>query len=141
MPFSELNRTAPQDLIEFAGHHIGNILADVPGVEFVMACSADGFKLASADKKSAGNSGKLAAVSSSILAMVQAFMGEISLHGCQSLTLEAENGQAVLTAIPHDEYPMILAVLASKDILLGQLLYCIKKSAEEIRQFNLTVPG
>ncbi|MGA8882935.1 MAG: hypothetical protein WB445_04845 [Acinetobacter sp.] len=57
MPFSELNRTAPQDLIEFAGHHIGNILADVPGVEFVMACSADGFKLASADKKSAGNSG------------------------------------------------------------------------------------
>ncbi len=69
MPFSESNRTAPQDLIEFAGHHIGNILADVPGVEFVMACSADGFKLASADKKSAGNSGTLAAVSSSILAM------------------------------------------------------------------------
>lgn len=130
----QLNRQAPASLVEYAHTHLDALLSEVSEVEFTMLCSTDGFELSSASKKHIANSGKLAAVSSSILAMVQTFMGEINLDGCQSLTLDANNGKVVLTAIPDDKYPMVLVVLTSKHVLLGQLLYSIKKIIEEITQ-------
>ncbi|RLL36946.1 roadblock/LC7 domain-containing protein [Acinetobacter cumulans] len=130
----QLNRQAPEALVEYAHEHLNALLRDISEVEFTMLCSTDGFELSSASKKKIENAGKLAAVSSSILAMVQAFMGEINLEGCQSLTLDANNGKVVLTAIPNAKYPMVLVVLTSKHVLLGQLLYSIKKIAEAITQ-------
>ncbi|QCO22362.1 roadblock/LC7 domain-containing protein [Acinetobacter cumulans] len=128
----QLNRQAPEALVEYAHEHLNALLRDISEVEFTMLCSTDGFELSSASKKKIENAGKLAAVSSSILAMVQAFMGEINLEGCQSLTLDANNGKVVLTAIPNAKYPMVLVVLTSKHVLLGQLLYSIKKIVEAI---------
>lgn len=128
----QLNRQAPEALVEYAHEHLNALLRDISEVEFTMLCSTDGFELSSASKKKIKNAGKLAAVSSSILAMVQAFMGEINLEGCQSLTLDANNGKVVLTAIPNAKYPMVLVVLTSKHVLLGQLLYSIKKIVEAI---------
>lgn len=129
-----LKRQVPAELIEFSQKFMTMLLTEVSEIEFVMLCSTDGFELTSVSKKNIANAGKLAAVSSSILAMVQAFMGEINLEGCQSLTLDAVNGKAVLTAIPNEKYPMVLVVLSSKNVLLGQLLYLIKKITEEISQ-------
>ena len=80
------------------------------------------------------NTGKLAAVSSSILAMVQAFLAEIDLHGCQSITLEAENGKAFLSAVPNKNYPMLIVALTSQEVLLGQLLFSLKRCSEKISQ-------
>ena len=58
-------------------------------------CSTDGFELAHVYKRDGCyNSTKLVAVSSSILAMVAAFMNEIHLEGCQSITLDADNFKA-----------------------------------------------
>ena len=102
-----------------------------------MICSSDGFKLTAAYKKMwqiQTNTGKLAAVSSSILAMVSAFMQEIHLNGCQSITLDAENGKAILTSVPSVNHPMIIIALAEKDILLGQLLYMLKNASNSIQQ-------
>lgn len=130
----QLNRQAPEALVEYAHGHLHALLRDISEVEFTMLCSTDGFELSSASKKHIENAGKLAAVSSSILAMVQAFMGEMNLEGCQSLTLDANNGKVVLTAIPNAKYPMVLVVLTSKNVLLGQLLYSIKKIVEAISQ-------
>ena len=80
----QLNRQAPEALVEYAHEHLNALLRDISEVEFTMLCSTDGFELSSASKKKIENAGKLAAVSSSILAMVQAFMGEINLEGCQA---------------------------------------------------------
>ena len=106
----------------------------VSGVDFVMLCSSDGFELALASKKNLGNSGKIAAVSSSILAMVSAFISEIHLAGCKTITLDADNGKVILTAVEHSQHPMVLVAVASKDVLIGQLLYAIKKTAETLAQ-------
>lgn len=70
-------RSAPDSLIHTAQQQIKEILTNVSGVEYVMICSSDGFELTSAYKKNVTNTGKLAAVSSSILAMVQAFLAEM----------------------------------------------------------------
>lgn len=64
--------------------------------------------------------------------MISAFLHEIDLKGCQSITLDAENGKAILNTIPNKNYPMIIVALANKDILLGQALFFIKKCAEDI---------
>lgn len=130
----QLQRSAPDALIHLAHNAINEILRNVNGIEYIMVCSTDGFELTSVHKKNVENAGKLAAVSSSILAMVQAFLGEINLKGCQSMTLDAENGKALLSAVPSKNYPMLIVVLTNKDILLGHLLLAIKQCTEYLAQ-------
>lgn len=130
-----LTRKIPDDYVEFGQKQIRALLNSVSGVEFVMLCSSDGFEIALANKKNINNSGKIAAVSSSILAMVTAFISEIDLIGCQTITLDAENGKAILTAIPNDKYPLVMVALTSKDILLGHMLYEIKATAAALIKY------
>ncbi|QEK34867.1 roadblock/LC7 domain-containing protein [Acinetobacter johnsonii] len=128
-------RTAPKELIDFAKSEIQDVLMNVRSVNYVMLCSTDGFELAHVYKRDGYNSTKLAAVSSSILAMVAAFMNEIHLEGCQSITLDADNGKAILTSIPSSNHPMIIVTLTEKDVLLGQLLYTLKNASNKIMQY------
>ena len=119
---------------EQASQQIHELLNMVSGVDFVMLSSADGFELALASKKNLDNRGKIAAVSSSILAMVSAFIAEIHLSGCKTITLDADNGKVILTAVDHPQYPLVLIAVATKEVLIGQLLYAIKKTAETLAQ-------
>ncbi|BCU65768.1 hypothetical protein F941_00585 [Acinetobacter bouvetii DSM 14964 = CIP 107468] len=130
-------RAASAELIDKAKQELQDIISNVRGVNFVMVCSTDGFELASLYKRDIYNKGKLAAVSSSILAMVTAFTQEIHLTGCQSITLDAENGKVVLSAIAAKNHPMIIVAMADKDVLLGQLLYAIKKTTHAIKSADL----
>jgi predicted regulator of Ras-like GTPase activity (Roadblock/LC7/MglB family) len=114
------SRTAPKELIDFAKSEIQDVLMNVRSVNYVMLCSTDGFELAHVYKRNGYNNTKLAAVSSSILAMVAAFMNEIHLEGCQSITLDADNGKAILTSIPSPNHPMIIVTLTEK-------VYCYLK--------------
>ena len=129
------SRTAPKELIDFAKSEIQDVLMNVRSVNYVMLCSTDGFELAHVYKRNGYNSTKLAAVSSSILAMVAAFMNEIHLEGCQSITLDADNGKAILTSIPSPKHPMIIVTFTEKDVLLGQLLYTLKNASNKIIQY------
>ena len=129
------SRTAPKELIDFAKSEIQDVLMNVRSVNYVMLCSTDGFELAHVYKRDGYNSTKLAAVSSSILAMVAAFMNEIHLEGCRSITLDADNGKAILTSTPSPNHPMIIVTLTEKDVLLGQLLYTLKNASNKIMQY------
>lgn len=130
------SRTAPKELIDFAKSEIQDVLMNVRSVNYVMLCSTDGFELAHVYKRNGYNNTKLAAVSSSTLAMVAAFMNEIHLEGCQSITLDADNGKAILTSIPSPNHPMIIVTLTEKDVLLGQLLYTLKNASNRIIQYQ-----
>ena len=116
-----------QEFKAFSSQQMHEFLNEVSGVNFVMLCSSDGFELSLASKKNIENTGKIAAVSSSILAMVSAFISEIQLVGCQTITLDAENGKVFLTAVNHPHNPMVIVAVTNEDILLGQMLYCFKK--------------
>ena len=129
------SRTAPKELIDFAKSEIQDVLMNVRSVNYVMLCSTDGFELAHVYKRDGYYSTKLAAVSSSILAMVAAFMNEIHLEGCQSITLDADNGKAILTSIPSPNHPMIIVTLTEKDVLLGQLLYTLENASNRVMQY------
>ena len=120
-------REIPKELIEYANTELQHFLNTVAGIDFVMLCSSDGFELCLASKKNIENTGKIAAVSSSILAMVNAFITEIQLLGCQTITLDADNGKVFLTAVHHPQHPMVMVAVTSTDILMGQMLYYYKE--------------
>jgi predicted regulator of Ras-like GTPase activity (Roadblock/LC7/MglB family) len=129
-------RKTPEHIIQNAKNEIQHIFHNVSGVNFIMICSTDGFELATLYKKDSFNHTKLAAVSSSLHAMVSALMTELQLVECQSITLDAENGKAILTSVPSQKNPMIIVVLAKKDILLGQLLYALKNASSAISKLE-----
>jgi predicted regulator of Ras-like GTPase activity (Roadblock/LC7/MglB family) len=130
-------RTAPQHLITSSSAILQNTLVQTPGITRMMLCSTDGFELVThSHDANTISGGKMAAVSSSILAMVHAFMREIQLEGCQSITLDADNGQAIITSLPYPNYPMVLVTLSSKDILLGQLRFSVKHCCDEILKMS-----
>ena len=124
-------RKTPDHIVQHAKEEIQHIINSVSGVNFIMICSTDGFELATIFKKNNFNNTKLAAVSSSLHAMVSALMNELQLTGCQSITLDADNGKALLTSVPG-KHPMIIVTLANKDVLLGQLLHELKNSSISI---------
>ena len=126
----ENTRQIPPQLIDSGRKLIQEVLNEVSGIDFVMLCSSDGFELALASKKNLTNGGKIAAVSSSILAMVSAFISEIDLTGCKTITLEADNGKVILVGVEHANYPMVIVTVASQNVLIGQLLYALKKVSE-----------
>ena len=131
------SRKAPEALILKAHDAISDVLVEVTGMNSILLCSPDGFELSSAHKKNIYNTSKLAAVSSSIIAMVNAFMHEIDLTGCEGMTLDAANGKAIFRSLPNLNHPMIIVALTSHDILLGQALYSLKQCAEKIRLADL----
>lgn len=126
----ENTRQIPPQLIDSGRKLIQEVLNEVSGIDFVMLCSSDGFELALASKKNLTNGGKIAAVSSSILAMVSAFISEIDLTGCKTITLDADNGKVILVGVEHANYPMVIVTVASQNVLIGQLLYALKKVSE-----------
>ncbi|OTG90570.1 roadblock/LC7 domain-containing protein [Acinetobacter sp. ANC 3813] len=132
-------RVASEELINKAKLELHEIITNVRGVNFVMVCSTDGFELASLYRRDIYNKSKLAAVSSSLLAMVTAFTQEIHLTGCQSITLDAENGKVILSAIPAKNHPMIIVAMSDKDILLGQLLHAVKKATQNIKTADMAI--
>lgn len=136
MNINPLSRQIPQSLIETGRMQIHELLNNVSGLDFVMLCSSDGFQLALASKKKLENTGKIAAVSSSILAMVSAFISEINLIGCKMLSLDAENGHVVLTGVEHAHYPMLIVAVGSSDVLMGQMRYEVKKTSEFLAKIN-----
>ncbi|MCH4247883.1 MAG: roadblock/LC7 domain-containing protein [Acinetobacter populi] len=126
------SREISQDWKEFSHRELHEFLNIVSGINFVMLCSSDGFELAFASKRNLDNTGKIAAVSSSILAMVSAFIAEIKLVGCQTITLEAENGKVFLTSVDFPQNPMVLVAMTNNDILMGQMLYHFKRLSQNL---------
>ena len=136
MNTNTLSRQIPQSLIETGRIQIHELLNNVSGLDFVMLCSSDGFQLALASKKKLENTGKIAAVSSSILAMVSAFISEINLVGCKTLSLDAENGHVILMGVEHILYPMLIVAVGSPDVLMGQMRYEVKKTSEFLSKID-----
>ena len=126
-------RSAADSLIHTAHPQIKEILTNVSGVEYVMICSSDGFELTAAYKK-CDKYKEISGCQQLNSRYGSSFLEWNNLYGCQNITLEAENGKAILTSVPSANHPMIIIALAEKDILLGQLLYMLKNASNSIQQ-------
>jgi len=118
--------------LKFAKRCVDELCSSVQSVNSVVLASGDGFEVASVTNQNSFDSGKVAAVSSSLLSMVHAFTAEIRLDDCQSFILDATNGKAIIAHIPCDNYPMVLMVLTDEKALLGQVLHGMRFCSQRL---------
>ncbi|MCG2573256.1 roadblock/LC7 domain-containing protein [Acinetobacter sp. ME22] len=128
--------TISSDFIDFSQKEISNLLNRVNHIQFCMLCTTDGLEIATASKTNWNNMSKIAAVSSSIMALISAFITEMHLDECQTIMLDTANGKALLTTITHQQFPSVLVVLTQKQVLLGEMFYELKNTCEHFLSFR-----
>lgn len=131
---SDANRVKPtEQFINTSKEILGELVQSTSGVDGVLLASVDGFEVTSIFQKSY-DAGKLSAVGSSILALVQALTNEAQLTGCRSVILDAENGKIMISAVPNSNQPMILIVVTRQQVLLGQIMHAMNKGISQLVQ-------
>lgn len=124
---TDANRVKPTpEFITTSKDVLHDLVHSTNGVDGVLLASADGFEVSSIFQKNY-DGGKLSAVGSSILALVQALTNEAQLTGCRSVILDAENGKIMISAVPNANQPMILIVVTKQQVLLGQIMHAMTK--------------
>lgn len=134
--FASENRIKPADrFIALSKEVLHELVHSTSGVDGVLLASVDGFEVSSIFQKNY-DGGKLSAVGSSILALVQALTNEAQLTGCRSVILDAENGKIMISAVPNANQPMILIVVTKQQVLLGQIMHAMNKGIARLIEMD-----
>lgn len=129
---SEANRVKPSEkFISTSKEVLHELVHTTSGVDGVLLASTDGFEVNSIFQKDY-DAGKLSAVGSSILALVQALTNEAQLTGCRSVILDAENGKIMISSVPNKNQPMIVIVVTKQQVLLGQIMHGMNKATTKL---------
>lgn len=129
---SESKRVKPADAFVAASKEVlHDLVHSTSGIDGVLLASTDGFEVHSIFQKHY-DGGKLSAVGSSILALVQALTKEAQLTGCRSVILDANNGKIMISAVPNENQPMIVIVVTKQQVLLGQIMHGMNKAIADL---------
>ncbi|WP_082987668.1 roadblock/LC7 domain-containing protein [Moraxella atlantae] len=134
--FNMENRVKPNErFLSLAKDALQDLLVSTNGLDGVLLASTDGFEVISLFQQNY-DGGKLSAVGSSILALVQALVTEAHLIGCRSVILDAENGKIMISAVPNANQPMIVILLTKQQVLLGQLMHGLNKTVKQLVELD-----
>ena len=133
---TESNRLKPSENYLLATKDVlHNLMHTTSGVDGVLLASTDGFEVSSIFQKDY-DAGKLSAVGSSILALVQALTTEAQLTGCRSVILDAQDGKIMISAVPNENQPMIVIVVTKQQVLLGQIMHGMNKAINQFIELD-----
>lgn len=133
---SATNRIKPAErFVAVSKEVLQELVHSTSGIDGVLLASADGFEVSSIFQKNY-DGGKLSAVGSSILALVQALTNEAQLTGCRSVILDAENGKIMISAVANKYQPMILIVVTRQQVLLGQIMHAMNKGITRLIEMD-----
>lgn len=107
-------------------------LGDITGVRSAVLFTADGFEIAS-HAADAATSARLAAIGSSLSALGTAISAEAGLKDFDRSTIESNDGTVVIMHIGNGS-AMSVAVVATKEAVLGQLLWAIKRCCQALQK-------
>ncbi|SEM23503.1 hypothetical protein SAMN05428989_3450 [Pseudoxanthomonas sp. GM95] len=105
---------------------------EVGGVRCAVVSSVDGFALAVANGEP-GSGERLAAMTSSMLALAAAVGRELALGHLESLLAEASEGKVVMLAIPAPT-PLLLMAACERRILTGNVLWAARACSQRMAQ-------
>lgn len=130
------NRVKPNEkFITLSNEVLHELVHTTSGIDGVLLASTDGFEVNSIFQKNY-DGGKLSAVGSSILALVQALTAEAQLTGCRSVILDAENGKIMISAVPNQHQQMIVIVVTKQQVLLGQIMHGMNKAITRLIELD-----
>ncbi|MDO5768239.1 MAG: roadblock/LC7 domain-containing protein [Psychrobacter sp.] len=133
---SESNRVKPSEqYITTSKEVLHELVHATSGVDGVLLASTDGFEVSSIFQKDY-DGGKLSAVGSSILALVQALTNEAQLTGCRSVILDAQDGKIMISSVPNKNQPMIVIVVTKQQVLLGQIMHGMNKAINKLIELD-----
>jgi predicted regulator of Ras-like GTPase activity (Roadblock/LC7/MglB family) len=101
---------------------------DVHDLFSAMVSTADGFELVAINH--AGGSSRLAALSSSLLAVSQAAMRELKLAGSGSVLIENDSGKMLIVEARTLPHRTVLCVAAGPQAMTGKLLWAAKRCVQ-----------
>lgn len=134
--FQMESRVKPSEqFVTLSNEILHELVHTTSGVDGVLLASTDGFEVSSIFNKNY-DGGKLSAVGSSILALVQALTSEAQLTGCRSVILDAENGKIMISAVANKYQPMILIVVTRQQVLLGQIMHAMNKGITRLIEID-----
>ncbi|WP_019519247.1 roadblock/LC7 domain-containing protein [Faucicola boevrei] len=134
--FQMESRVKPSEkFVTLSNEILHELVHTTSGVDGVLLASTDGFEVSSIFQKNY-DGGKLSAVGSSILALVQALTAEAQLTGCRSVILDAENGKIMISAVPNEHQPMIVIVVTKQQVLLGQIMHGMNKAINALVELD-----
>ena len=129
---TEASRVKPSDkYLAAAKEVLHDLVHTTSGIDGVLLASTDGFEVASIFQKDY-DGGKLSAVGSSILALVQALTSEARLTGCRSVILDAQDGKIMISAVANKNQPMIIILVTKQQVLLGQIMHGMTKATNQL---------
>ncbi len=132
----ETNRLKPSENYLIAAKEVlHNLIHATSGIDGVLLATTDGFEVSSIFQKDY-DAGKLSAVGSSILALVQALTNEAKLTGCRSVILDAQDGKIMISAVPNNNQPMIVIVVTKQQVLLGQIMHGMNKAINHLVELD-----
>lgn len=132
----ETNRLKPSEKYLIAAKEVlHDLIHATSGIDGVLLATTDGFEVSSIFQKDY-DAGKLSAVGSSILALVQALTNEAKLTGCRSVILDAQDGKIMISAVPNNNQPMIVIVVTKQQVLLGQIMHGMNKAINHLVELD-----
>lgn len=114
------------EFLDTARAALDQLLDDVPGVRSAVVATGDGFELAVASRSSIDGD-RLAALSSSMLALAQASLRELQIDGSGSVLVESGGGKLLIAEAASQPWPTVLCLVAEGETMAGKLLWAARR--------------
>lgn len=121
------------------GEELDAFVADLQGLRSAVVASVDGFALAEARGQD-GSGERLAAMTSSMLALAKAVSRELALGELDTLTLESGDGKVLMLSIPAPGSPLLLMAACSRGAVMGRALWSARQCSRRIVRACVEVP-
>jgi predicted regulator of Ras-like GTPase activity (Roadblock/LC7/MglB family) len=129
-----LDDTALDSIPAHFGSALDNLLATVPALTGAVLSRSDGFEVLSRTRAEVPVS-RLSALSSSMVALSQAALREVGMHGGGgSVLVEGQDGKLLLLEVPLRGRPMVLAAIGGPDLITGTLLWAARDCVRQLIQ-------
>lgn len=112
--------------------HLQRFVSATSGVTAAIVATSDGFEVASV-LHTALSPEKMAAMTSSILALGEAVLSEAGLSNCQNVVIEADGGLIVMLSIGDPKGELLLSVITDGNAMLGQVLWAARRCCQDVR--------
>ena len=109
------------------------LMGEVQGAVSAVLSTVDGFAVA-AKTATEEQGARVAAMASSASAICSVVGEETEVGAHQSITIQAENGYAVMVQVAHALQPMILSLVANKTAALGRTIYFVRQGAMQLAE-------
>lgn len=112
--------------------YLQKLVSTTSGVTAALVVTSDGFEVASVLHNDLSPE-KMAAMTSSMLALGEAVLSEANLNDCQNVVIESNGGLIIMLSIGDPNKELLLSVITNGQAMLGQVLWAARQCCEQVR--------